>query len=126
MKKKFFSIVGYNAAEIFLIFELKYFHENKFFSKMFLTHESGAREDQFDGKKWRPKISWYYPFNKFIEFGPIEVQSFEVQCFKVMSNSKLSLMKGLIFRGWVVQGSVGESHFPLSQNAPRIAGEAMM
>jgi hypothetical protein len=54
--------VGYNAAEIFLIFELKYFHENKFFSKMILIHESGAQEDQFDGKKRRPKISWYYPF----------------------------------------------------------------
>jgi hypothetical protein len=62
MKKKCFSIVGYNAAEIFLIFELKYFHENKLFSKMVLTHESGAQEDQFDGKKRRPKISWYYPF----------------------------------------------------------------
>jgi hypothetical protein len=55
--------VGYNAAEIFLIFELKYYHENKFFSKMIWTHESGAQEDQFDGKKRRPKISWYYPFN---------------------------------------------------------------
>jgi hypothetical protein len=64
MKKKI-SIVGYNAAEIFLIFELKYFHENKFFSKMILTHESGAQEDQFDGKKRRPKISWYYPFKSF-------------------------------------------------------------
>ncbi len=63
MKKFFFSIVGYNAAEIFLIFELKYFHEYKFFSKMILTHESGAQEDRFDGKKRRPKISWYYPFN---------------------------------------------------------------
>jgi hypothetical protein len=31
---------------------------------MILTHESGAQEDQFDGKKRRPKISWYYPFNK--------------------------------------------------------------
>jgi hypothetical protein len=51
--------VGYNAAEIFLIFELKYFHENKLFGKMILTHESGAQEDQFDGKKRRPKISWY-------------------------------------------------------------------
>jgi hypothetical protein len=29
---------------------------------MILTHESGAQEDQFDEKKWRPKISWYYPF----------------------------------------------------------------
>jgi hypothetical protein len=29
---------------------------------MILTHESGAQEDQFDGKKRRPKISWYYPF----------------------------------------------------------------
>jgi hypothetical protein len=56
--------VGYNAAEIFLIFELKYFHENKFFSKMILTDESGAQEDQFDGKKKRPKISWYYPFKQ--------------------------------------------------------------
>jgi hypothetical protein len=55
--------VGYNAAEILLIFELKYFHENNFFSKMILTHESGAQFDhQFDGKKRRPKISWYYPF----------------------------------------------------------------
>jgi hypothetical protein len=64
MKKNFFSIVGYNAAEIFLNFELKYFHENKFFIKMILTHESGAQEDQFDGKKRRPKISWYYPFKQ--------------------------------------------------------------
>ncbi len=31
---------------------------------MILTHESGAREDQFDEKKWRPKISWDYPFKK--------------------------------------------------------------
>ncbi len=29
---------------------------------MILTHESGAQEDQFDEKKRRPKISWYYPF----------------------------------------------------------------
>ncbi len=29
---------------------------------MILTHESGAQEDQFDEKKWRLKISWYYPF----------------------------------------------------------------
>jgi hypothetical protein len=29
---------------------------------MILTHESGAQEDQFDGKKRMPKISWYYPF----------------------------------------------------------------
>ncbi len=31
---------------------------------MILTHESGAQEDQFDenDEKWRPKISWYYPF----------------------------------------------------------------
>jgi hypothetical protein len=29
---------------------------------MILTHESGALEDQFDEKKWRPKISWDYPF----------------------------------------------------------------
>jgi hypothetical protein len=29
---------------------------------MILTHESGAQEDQFDEKKWRQKISWYYPF----------------------------------------------------------------
>jgi hypothetical protein len=57
--------VGYNAAKIFLIFELKYFHENKIFSKMILIHESGAQEDQFDGKKRRPKISWYYPFNSY-------------------------------------------------------------
>ncbi len=62
--KKIFSFVGYNAAEIFLIFELKYFHENQFFSKMILTHESEAQEDQFDGKKRRPKISWYYPFKR--------------------------------------------------------------
>ncbi len=30
---------------------------------MILTHESGSQEDQFDEKKWRQKISWYYPFN---------------------------------------------------------------
>jgi hypothetical protein len=65
--KNFFSIVGYNAAKIFLIFELKYYHENKFISKMILTHESGAQEDQFDGEKIRPKISWYYPFKKHFD-----------------------------------------------------------
>ncbi len=31
---------------------------------MILTHESWAQEDQFDEKKWRPKISWYYPFKE--------------------------------------------------------------
>ncbi len=31
---------------------------------MILTHESGTQEDQFDGKKRRPKISWYYPFKR--------------------------------------------------------------
>ncbi len=36
---------------------------------MILTHESGAQEDQFDGKKRRPKISWYYPFKRqFIKY----------------------------------------------------------
>jgi hypothetical protein len=63
MNKIFFSIVGYNAAEIFLIFELKYFHENKFFSKMILTHESGAQEDQFDGKKEGQKSRGTIPLN---------------------------------------------------------------
>ncbi len=29
---------------------------------MILTHESGAQEDQFDGKNKSLKISWYYPF----------------------------------------------------------------
>jgi hypothetical protein len=29
---------------------------------MILTHESVSQEDQCDGKKRRPKISWYYPF----------------------------------------------------------------
>ncbi len=28
---------------------------------MILTHESGSQEDEFDEKKWRQKISWYYP-----------------------------------------------------------------
>jgi hypothetical protein len=31
---------------------------------MIITYESGAQEDQFDGKKRRPKISWYYPFKQ--------------------------------------------------------------
>jgi hypothetical protein len=35
---------------------------------MILTHESGAQEDQFDGKKRRPKISWYYPFKDSVGF----------------------------------------------------------
>jgi hypothetical protein len=35
---------------------------------MILTHESGAQEDQFDGKKRRPKISWYYPFKTMFLF----------------------------------------------------------
>jgi hypothetical protein len=29
---------------------------------MILTHESVSQEDQFDEKKLRQKISWYYPF----------------------------------------------------------------
>jgi hypothetical protein len=33
---------------------------------MILTHESGAQEDPFDEKKWRQKISWYYPFKFFV------------------------------------------------------------
>jgi hypothetical protein len=33
--------------------KLKYINENKFFSKMIFTHESGSREDQFDEKKWK-------------------------------------------------------------------------
>ncbi len=64
MKKNFFPIVGYNAAEIFLIFELKYFHDNKFLSKMILTHESGAQEDQFDGKKEGQKTRGTIPLRE--------------------------------------------------------------
>jgi hypothetical protein len=37
---------------------------------MILTRESGAQEDQFDGKKRRPKISWYYPFKAIMEHTP--------------------------------------------------------
>jgi hypothetical protein len=33
---------------------------------MISTHELGAQEDQFDGKKRRPKISWYYPFKGIV------------------------------------------------------------
>jgi hypothetical protein len=64
MEKNFFSVVGYNAAEIFLIFELKYFHENQFFSKMILTHESEAQEDQFDGKKEGQKSRGTIPLTR--------------------------------------------------------------
>ena len=65
--------MGYNAAEIFLIFELKYFHENKFFSKMILTHESEAQEDQFDGKKEGQKSRGTIPLDSpgstdFVDF----------------------------------------------------------
>jgi hypothetical protein len=74
--------VGYNAAEIFLIFELKYFHENKFFSKIILTHESGAEEDQFDGKKRRPKISWYYPFKMIYNLNCHHIQLKDFLLFK--------------------------------------------
>ncbi len=56
--------MGYNAAEIYLIFELQYFHENKFFSKMIWTHESGAQGDQFDGKKEGQKSRGTIPLNK--------------------------------------------------------------
>ncbi len=35
---------------------------------MILTHESGSQEDQFDEKKWRQKISWYYPFKHLINW----------------------------------------------------------
>ncbi len=34
---------------------------------MILTHESGSQEDQFDEKKWRQKISWYYHFKKAVD-----------------------------------------------------------
>ncbi len=60
MKKKFFSVVGYNAAEMFLIFELKYFHENKFFSKMILIMNQGPRRislmEKKEGQKSRGTI----------------------------------------------------------------------
>ncbi len=56
--------MGYNAAEISLIFELKYFHENQFFSKMILTHESGAQEDQFDEKKEGKKSRGTIPLSQ--------------------------------------------------------------
>jgi hypothetical protein len=39
---------------------LKYIHENKFFSKMILAHESGSKRISLMRK--REKISWYYPF----------------------------------------------------------------
>jgi hypothetical protein len=55
MKKKIFFHCGIQRSRDFFIFELKYFHENIFFSKMILTHESGAQEDQFDGKKKKAK-----------------------------------------------------------------------
>ncbi len=45
-KKIYFPLWDTTQQGFFLIFELKYFHENKFFSKMILTHESGAQEDQ--------------------------------------------------------------------------------
>jgi hypothetical protein len=52
MKKKIcFPLWDTTQQRFILIFELKYFQENKFFSKMILTHESVAQEDQFDGKK---------------------------------------------------------------------------
>jgi hypothetical protein len=38
---------------------------------MILTHESGAQEDQFDEKKRRPKISWYYPFKETVSPPPV-------------------------------------------------------
>jgi hypothetical protein len=41
-KNVFFFHCGIQRSRDFLIFERKYFHENKFFSKMILTHESGA------------------------------------------------------------------------------------
>jgi hypothetical protein len=60
MKKKFYCGI-HRSRDIFLIFKLKYLCE-KNFKQMILTHESGSEEDQFDGEKRRPKISWYYPF----------------------------------------------------------------
>jgi hypothetical protein len=40
---------------------------------MISTHESEAQEDQFDGKKRRPKISWYYPFKKVVNLNLLKV-----------------------------------------------------
>jgi hypothetical protein len=42
--------VGHTAAEIFIILKVKKLSENKFISKVILTHESGSQEDQFDEK----------------------------------------------------------------------------
>ncbi len=63
--------MGYNAAEIFLTFELKYFHENKFFSKIILTDESGAQEISLMAKKEGQKsrgtipLSFMYNWNLY-------------------------------------------------------------
>ncbi len=81
-RRKTFSVVSHSEKKLFRCIpqqkkplplypttaknvKLKWLHEKKIFSKMILTHESGSQEDQFDEKKWRQKISWYYPF-KFI------------------------------------------------------------
>jgi hypothetical protein len=65
-EKKFFFHCGIqHSRDFFKFLNLNNFiHENKFFSKMILTPESGVQEDQFDIKKRRPTISWYYPFKQ--------------------------------------------------------------
>ncbi len=64
----FFFHCGIQRSRDFLIFERKYFHENKFFSKMILTHESGALEDQFDGKKEGQKSRGTIPLRSSEQF----------------------------------------------------------
>jgi hypothetical protein len=60
---------------------------------MILTHESGAQEDQFDEKKWRPKISWYYPF-KFI------MSTLHTLCTCGKINIKMWTISPILYQGW--------------------------
>jgi hypothetical protein len=74
-----FSVVSHNRKRLFLCIPQrknplpwyptmakKTLNLNNFakinFSANDFNYESGSQEDQFDEKKWRPKISWYYPF----------------------------------------------------------------
>jgi hypothetical protein len=68
---------------------------------MILTHESGAQEDQFDEKKRRPKISWYYPFKQCCRYvnPPLEYMILRCQVMSLFAMGKVnSRVLHILFR----------------------------
>ncbi len=60
---------------------------------MILNYESGSQEDQFDGKKGRQKISWYYSlliFHKYSNLIPMYVHCHKQKIMSVVGRLKIN------------------------------------